>query len=74
MSGLRLPFMFYDFDPGQEAASMPILKALSRFEHIDYLEPEAIRDIVLNDAMRSKTAKTTARMKTLRSFVMRSAG
>ena len=55
MSGLRLPFMFYEYDSGEEAASIRILKALSRFEHISNLGPEAIRDIVLSDAVRSKT-------------------
>lgn len=60
MSGLRLPFMFYEFDPGKEAASLRILKALSRFEHIDSLGPEAIRDIVLSDAVRSKTGEATS--------------
>ena len=60
MSSLRLPFMFYEFDPGQEAASLRVLKALSRFEHIESLDPEAIRDIVLNDAVRSKTMRATS--------------
>ena len=59
MSGLRLPFMFYEYDAGGEAASIRILKALSRFEHIGYLEPDAIRDIVLSDAVRSKTGAAT---------------
>ena len=56
LSGLRLPFMFYGFDSGKEDASMRILKALSRFEHIRYLDPEVIRDIVLSDAVRQKTS------------------
>ena len=60
LSGLRLPFMFYDFDPGQEDASMRILRALSRFEHIGDLEPEAIRDIVLSDAVRSNTESASS--------------
>ena len=60
MSILRLPFMFYEFDPGKEAASMRILKALSRFDHIDELKPEAIRDIVLSDAVRSKASEATS--------------
>ena len=47
MSVLRQPFMFYEFDPSKEAASMRILKALSRFDHIDELKPEAIRDALL---------------------------
>ena len=59
MSALRLPLMFYEFDPGQENISMRILKALSRFDHIDYLRPEDIRDIVLNDSVRHKTANAT---------------
>ena len=59
MSGLRLPFMFYEFDSGNEAVSMRILKALSRFEHIGDLKPEAIRDIVLSDAVRSRTVEAT---------------
>lgn len=59
MSGLRLPFMFYEFDLGEESASMRILKILSRFEHISDLGPEAIRDIVLNDAVRSKIAEVS---------------
>ena len=54
MSGLRLPFMFYEYDSGGEAASIRILKALSRFDHIASLESETIRDIVLSDAVRSK--------------------
>ena len=54
MSGLRLPFMFYEYDSGGEAASIRILKALSRFEHIGSLESDGIRDIVLSDAVRSK--------------------
>ena len=56
MSGLRLPFMFYEFDPVQESVSIRILKALSRFDHVKYLDSEAIRDIVLNDDVRTKTA------------------
>ena len=60
MSGLRLPFMFYEYDSGGEAASIRILKALSRFEHIGYLESDAIRDIVLSDAVRSKTIAATS--------------
>ena len=59
MSGLRLPFMFYEFDLGKESASLRILKILSRFEHISDLGPEAIRDIVLNDAVRSKIAEVS---------------
>lgn len=60
MSGLRLPFMFYEYDAGGEAASIRVLKALSRFEHIGYLESDAIRDIVLSDAVRSKTLAATS--------------
>ena len=60
MSELRLPFMFYEFDPGQEAVSMRILKTLSRFEHTHDLKPEAIRDIVLSDAVRSRTVEATS--------------
>ena len=60
MGVLRLPFMFYGFDPGKEAASMRILKALSRFDHIGELKTEAIRDIVLSDAVRSKTGEATS--------------
>ena len=60
MSVLRLPFMFYEFDPSREAASMRILKALSRFDHIDELNPETIRDIVLSDAVRSKVNEATS--------------
>ena len=60
MSTLRLPFMFYEFNPGQEAASMHVLKALSRFEHIEFLGPDAICDIVLNDNVRSKTMSATS--------------
>ena len=60
MSGLRLPFMFYEYDSGGEAASIRILKALSRFEHIGFLESDAIRDIVLSDAVRSKTLAATS--------------
>ena len=57
MSGLRLPFMFYEFNSGEETASIRILKALSRFDHIIDLDPSAIRDIVLNEAVRSKTVE-----------------
>ena len=53
MSGLRLPFMFYEFQSGMETASMRILKVLSRFEHVRNLDSKAIRDIVLNNALRS---------------------
>lgn len=60
MSGLRLPFMFYEFDVGKEAASMRVLKALSRFDHIGELGPDTIRDIVLSDAVRSKTVQATS--------------
>ena len=60
MGVLRLPFMFYEFNSGKEAVSIRILKALSRFSHIDDLEPEAIRDIVLSDAVRSKTSGATS--------------
>ena len=60
MSTLRLPFMFYEFNSGQEAASMHVLKALSRFEHIEFLGPDAIRDIVLNDNVRSKIMSATS--------------
>ena len=57
LSALRLPLMFYQFDSGQEAVSLRILKSLSRFENIDDLGPEAIRDIVLSDAVRSRTVE-----------------
>ena len=59
MSGLRLPFMFYEFNSGREAASLRILRALSRFEHIENLGAEAIRDMVLSDAVRSKIYEAT---------------
>ena len=59
MSGLRLPFMFYEFNSGREAASLRILRAMSRFEHIESLGAEAIRDMVLNDAVRSKIGAAT---------------
>ena len=60
MSALRLPFMFYEFDDGSEDISMRILKALSRFDHIETLDAEAIRDIVLSDAVRSKVETATS--------------
>ena len=53
-SVLRLPLLFHDFDPGEEAATVRIIKAISRFEYINDLSPTAIRDIVLSDAVRSK--------------------
>ena len=61
MSALRLPFMFYDFDNGSEDISMRILKAMSRFDHIETLDAEAIRDIVLSDAVRSKVETATSK-------------
>ena len=60
MSGVRLPFMFYDFDAGSEPASLRILNTLSRFENIGDLEPATIKDIVLSDAVRSRMASNAA--------------
>lgn len=71
LSGLRLPFMFFDFDAGKENASMRVLKALSRFEHIGDLEPDVIRDIVLSDAVRTKT--TAARTEEEENEIIRDA-
>ena len=56
LTGLRLPFMFHQFDTHRESVSMKILKAMSRFDHIRYLNPESIRDIVLDEAVRAKTS------------------
>ena len=71
LTGLRLPFMFHQFDAQRESVSMKILKAMSRFDHIRYLNPESIRDIVLNEAVRAKTS--TAQSETEENTIIREA-
>ncbi len=57
---LGLPALFHDFDPETESVTVRILRALSRFENIDYLPPETVRAILVNESLRQRlTSETT---------------
>lgn len=54
VSSLRLPFLFSDFDPQAERATIRILQALSRFEGVGDLSEETVRTVLIDQALRQK--------------------
>jgi hypothetical protein len=56
LGSLRWPFLFQDFDPAAEKATIEILKTLSRFENVSDLPREVVTSLLLNQALRQKLA------------------
>jgi hypothetical protein len=54
LSNLRLPLLFYDFDPVVEKATISILRTLSRFEGSERLSEETISNILVNEELRRR--------------------
>ena len=56
---LRLPFLFLNYDPALEKATLQILRAVSRFESADLLSAETITQLVTDDALRRRMQATS---------------
>jgi hypothetical protein len=56
LGSLRWPFLFQDFDPAAERATIRILETLSRFENVGELPREVLTSILVNQALRQKLA------------------
>src|SRR6266540_1000304 len=54
LSNLRLPLLFYDFDPVAEKATISILRTLSRFEGSERLSEETIGNMLVNEELRRR--------------------
>jgi hypothetical protein len=53
VGSLREPLLFLDFDRSTEAATLSILKTMSRFASVDDLSPSTVRNVLTNDALRA---------------------
>lgn len=54
LGGLRLPFLFQEFDAEAERTSLSIIKRLARFEGSDEISEETLVKVVMNDGLRSR--------------------
>ena len=54
LGGLRLPFLFQDFDPNAERLSLKIISRLGRFQGSQHIPHETILNVVMNDSLRSR--------------------
>ena len=55
---LRLPFFYQEFDSKSEQITIQILETISRFENANNLSIEAIENIVINNALRTRISLT----------------
>jgi len=58
IASLRIPFLFHEFDPAAERATIRILQALARFENAGDLSVETISRVLTNQALRSRLSTT----------------
>lgn len=54
LGGLRLPFLFQEFDAKAERLSMTIIKRLGRFQGSQEIPTETLFNVVMNDGLRSR--------------------
>jgi len=54
LGGLRLPFLFQEFDVHAERTSLKILNKLARFEGSDSIPEETLVNVIMNDGLRSR--------------------
>ena len=54
LSGLRLPFLFQQFDAAAERLSLAIINRLGRFEGSTNIPEETVISVVMNDGLRSR--------------------
>jgi hypothetical protein len=54
VGNLRSRFLLRQFDPKAERVTVDILRTLSRFEHIQDIPTEAIRAVLMNEALRQQ--------------------
>ena len=54
LGGLRLPFLFQEFDAKAEQTSLTILSRLGRFSGSESFSEDAVIDVVLNDGLRTR--------------------
>lgn len=54
LNSMRLPLIFHTFDASDEAVTLRIVQAISRYEEADDLPEETIRSILIDKALRAK--------------------
>ncbi len=54
LGGLRLPFLFQEFDAKAERISLDIIKQLGRFEGSETIPQETLVNVIMNDSLRSR--------------------
>ena len=54
LGGLRLPFLFQEFDARAERLSLAIISRLGRFQGSDSIPEETIINVVMNEGLRSR--------------------
>lgn len=54
VGAFRLSMLSRSFDPASEHATITILQAISRFENVDDLTPDAITHLLMNSALRTR--------------------
>ncbi len=57
LGGLRLPFLFQEFDATAERLSVAIISRLGRFQGSDDIPEETIINVVMNDSLRSRISE-----------------
>lgn len=57
LGGLRLPFLFQEFDAKAERLSLAIISRLGRFQGSDNIPEETIINVVMNDGLRSRISE-----------------
>ncbi len=57
LGGLRLPFLFQEFDARAERLSLAIISRLGRFQGSDNIPEETIINVVMNDGLRSRISE-----------------
>ncbi len=54
LGGLRLPFLFQEFDVQAERLSLVIINRLGRFQGSEHIPEETLINVVMNDGLRSR--------------------
>lgn len=60
LGSMRLPFLFSEFDEGSEKVTVDILAAMSRLDGVEKLPVSTLRSMLLNEALRTRIAHSTA--------------
>jgi hypothetical protein len=56
LSGLRLPFLFQEFDAAAERLSLTIIRRIGRFDGSDKIPSDTLVRVILNDGLRARIA------------------